>query len=342
MRLAAGCQFRGNADSLPLVVANLVAIGIDLLILVDHLNESIPLDQLRALTEGRCELRVIRKSTPPYAQSGVQSMIMRLAHTSGADAYLHVDADEMPDDSPDGPSFREVVATWLAEGHTHALAMPVQNYVQRRDIDQWSFDTLDAPASRVLGALSADHVDAAGYLGRAPAVRVIARLPSRHEHARWVRWGSHRLFGGASHKTGEPLSMVASPELVLRHVPFPSRAAFDARRGATTGSTLMVRDNRGDVGSSWASVSMPLSADDPGPTPPVRVVHDAAFARIRARIESAGLAPLLTDPDLARRRTSIVETPEDAMFSAAADLVGVLIPRGAGNPRFVADDDSGE
>ncbi len=337
MRLAAGCQFRGNEDSLPLVVANLVALGVDLLILVDHLNETIPLDQLRRLTEGRTELRIIRKSTPSYAQAGVHSMLMRIAQEAGAHAYLHVDADEMPDDSPGGPSFREVIATWLARDLTPALLIPCQNYVQRRDIDRWGFDTLDVPVSRVLGANSDEDRDAAGYLGRTPTVRAIVRLASPGMPGRWVRWGSHRLYGAKSHVTGEPLSMIATPHLVLRHLPFPSRLAFEARRSAKTSPKGTIRDNRGDIGSQWASVSIPASTDDTEPGPPVGVTHDPAFARIRLRIEEAGLAPILRDTTLANTQTSIEASAEDTMFASAADLLDTAIPRGVFGARRIAE-----
>jgi len=324
-RLAAGCQFRGADDSLPLVVANLVSMGVDLLMLVDHLNESIPLEQLQALTDGRCELRVIRKQTTNYAQPGVHSLLMRMAQESGAHAYLQVDADEFPDDTDGGPTFRQVIETWLSDDDTQALIIPHQNYLQRRDVDRWSFETFDAPVYRVLGPVSADARDEAGFLGRTPLVRAVARLAEPGGQPRWVRWGAHRLYGN---RPGEPdveLSMEVSPNLVIRHLPNPSRSALEARVGFRSRTDGTVTDNRGTTAQTWDSVSMPVSADDAQPSPAVRTVHDDAFARIRARIEAAGVATILANDALANRRTVLAPTPADDIFAIAADLLTATI-----------------
>ncbi|MDO9589783.1 MAG: hypothetical protein Q7J04_01400, partial [Microcella sp.] len=323
LRLAAGCQFRGSDDSLPLVVANLVSLGFDLILLVDHLNDSIPLALLQRLTHGRAELRVIRKQTPRYAQSGVQSLLMQIAHESGAHAYLHVDADELPDDTFSGPPFRQVVKTWLEASDTAALVIPRENYLQQRSVERWGWQTLDAPNHRVLGPSSTTQVHEAGFFGRTPHVRVLARLTTRgkpsgaENEGQWVRWGSHRLYGRPAELPDGQLSMEVSPHVVIRHLPYPSRESLVARLAFRTREDGSVRDNRGNSSIEWASVSVPTHPDDPHPGPAVRTTHDDAFARIRDRIASAGIAHLLADPMAASDRTVLTPTAADEIFASA-------------------------
>lgn len=313
------------------MVANLVTLGVDLLYLVDHLNENIPLTQLQQLAGTRTELRVIRKQTPGYSQSGVHSLLMRMSQHAGAHAYLHVDADELPDDVAGGPSFRDAVYTWLVESDAKALLIPRENYLQRRDVDRWGVDTLDAPARRVLGPLDADERDAASFFGRTPHVRALARLSPEGRANRWVRWGSHRVFGRGAERPGGEVLMEASPHLVIRHVPYPSRAALESRLAFRTDPGRGVIDNRGNAAVTWESVSVPVVADDSHPGPAVRTVHDDAFARIRSRIDAAGLTQILADTTLAEQRTALQPTEADEVFAVAADLLSATImPRSDG------------
>lgn len=331
MRLAAGCQFRGADDSLPIVVANLVALGFDVIYLVDHLSESIALPLLQRLAAGRCELRVIRKPTTPFAQSGVHSLLMQLAQRDGAHAYLPVDSDEFPAAAIDtAPSaFRDAVHRWLSESTTDSLLLPNQNHLQRRDVERWNANTLDAPAHRILGAASGVPDTTVGYLGRTPNVRAMARLDPGGAVHRWVRLGAHRVYGRDNDRRGATVSMEASPDLVMLHLPYPSRSALDARLRMRANDDGTV--NRDDSSAHWADVSMPADPADPHPGPPVRTAPSDAFGRMRDSIAEAGLLDVLADEQLNDQRVALQPSENDELFALAADLLAAtIVPRDDG------------
>lgn len=331
MRLAAGCQFRAADDTLPVVVANLVALGFDLIYLVDHLNESIPLPLLQRLTEGRCQLRVIRKDSVPFAQAGVHSLLMRLAQSAGAHAYLPVDADEFPAPLPGRPSLRETVHRWLVEARTGALLLPVQNYVQRRDVDRWTLDAIDAPDNRVIGTAQGVARSSAGYFGRAPTVKAFARLDPLGRADRWMRFGGHQVYQRVGARRGEPVAAEVPPDLVVLHLPFSSRHAMDARRSYRTGPDGTVVDNRDSASLHWDDVSMPVDHDDPHAGPLVRTAASDAFARLSERLAAAGLTETLRDRELVEQRVTVEATEADQIFAIAADiLTATILPRDDG------------
>lgn len=331
MQLAAGCQFRGADDTLPLVVANLVALGFDLIYLVDHRNEDIPLPLLQRLTEGRCLLRVIRKDSVPFAQAGVHSLLMRLAQAAGAHAYLPLDADEFPAPLVGGPPVRETVHRWLVEARTGALMLPVQNHLQRRDIDRWTIDAIDAPVHRVIGAAQGVARSSIGYFGRAPTVKALARLVPNGLADRWVRFGGHQVYQRVGARRGEPVAAEVSPDLVLLHLPFSSRHALDARRSYRTGPDGTVYDNRDGASLHWDDVSMPADHDDPLAGPPVRTAASDAFARLNERLAAAGLTETLRDRELVAQRVTVEATEADQIFAIAADiLTATILPRDDG------------
>lgn len=342
VRLAAGCQFRAADETLPVAVANLVALGFDLIYLVDHLNESIPLAQLQALTAGRSELRVIRKESTPYAQSGVQSLLLRMAQNDGAHAYLHVDADEFPAPIAGGarPSaargsgpvsddrLRDAVHAWLVRSNSIGLLVPHQNVLQRRDVDRWGVETLAAPTRFALGPADGVTVAEAGYFARSPNVRAIVRLEPGGLADRWVRWGSHRVRTRRTGRVGGLAPVEVAPDLVMLHLPYPSRQALEARLAFRSRPSGEIVDNRGTADLGWEDVSLPIDRDDPHPGPRVRTAPTAGFDALRERLRAAGLLDVLADETLAAQRTALVPTDADAVFAAAADLLtATILPR---------------
>ncbi|MGV3731970.1 MAG: hypothetical protein ACO1N6_01040 [Microcella sp.] len=359
VRLAAGCQFRAADDTLPVVVANLVALGFDLIYLVDHLNESIPLAQLQALTAGRSELRIIRKQTAPYAQSGVHSLLLRMAQNDGAHAYLHVDADEFPAPiaAPAGSPasgasalgtdgrLRDAVHAWLVRASSIGLLVPHQNVLQRRDVERWGVETLTAPTRFALGPAEGIAAADAGYFARSPNVRAIVRLEPGGLADRWVRWGSHRVRARRAGRVGGQAPVEVSPDLVMLHLPYPSRRALESRRGFRERASGVVVDNRGSAPVQWEDVSLPAHPADPHPGPRVRTAPTAGFDALRERLRAAGLLEVLADETLAAQRTALVPTDADAVFAAAADLLtATIVPRDdrEGDDGDGDDDDDGE
>lgn len=338
MRLAAGCQFRGADDTLPIVVANLVSLGFDLIYLVDHRNDGLPLPLLQRLTDGRCALRVIRKSTETYAQSGVHSLLLRMAQTEGAHAYLHVDADELlapvPSTRPsadgqaasDAEFLREVVHRWLSSSASIGLLIPHQNVLQRRDVGRWGVTTITVPNRIAIGP--ADGIDAAdaGYFATAPKVRAMVRLAPGTRRPRWVRWGSHRVYGRVT--AGGSLASEVSPDLVMLHLAYPSRAALEQRLRLRRSAEARPTENRGSTTVRWEDVSLPADGDDPHPGPPVRTVPTTSFSELRDRLEATGLLAILADEALAAQSVTPAPSESDLIFSAAADLLtATIVPR---------------
>jgi hypothetical protein len=347
IRLAAGCQFRGADDALPIVVANLVSLGFDLIYLIDHLNDSIPLPLLQRIVEGRSELRVIRKETARFSQSGVHSLAMRLAQDAGAHAYVMVDADEFPAPASSAATaptdFRDAVHAWLLDATTDALLIPRQNYLQRRDVERWGATTIAAPTHRILGEAVGVRRDSIGFLGQAPHVRAMARLKPGSGMNRWVRLGAHRVYGGTVERHGGTVPMEVSPDLVILHLPYPSRWGLHARLAVRTLEDSV--NNRSDGAMRWEDVSSPVDVTDPHPGPPVRTAPSDAFARMRDRLAAAGLLEILADEQLATERVAMRPTELDTLFTLAADLLAAtVIPRNDGidDAERGARDDAGD
>jgi len=232
-RVVAACVFYDAWDILPYTLEHLVSLGITDLWLVDHSSPEDRSEELRRAMAGRADLRVVRKSSLPLLHGRIQSLLAEVARQEEFDVFVPFDHDEYLDVAVDGTDVLAEIAAWYEDSAEAEILVPIKEYLQRSSVRDFGPDTLDSCRFSVPRGRSPSATEEVGFavgqtaLGGSALHKALVNLRAIPSGQRLtIAQGSHRVRVADANPTEHPH---LSETLVIRHLPYRSRAAIRGR-----------------------------------------------------------------------------------------------------------------
>jgi hypothetical protein len=232
-RIVAGCTFHDSWDVLPYTLEHLVGQGITDLWLIDDGSARDRSSALRRAFAGRATLRIVRKRGTAVYRERMQSLLADVARREGFDIFVPFDHDEFLDVTGDAVDVHTELTTWFNAGSGLELLVPVEHYLQHASVHSFGAEALEQCRYRVPRGLPTLRFDAKPVPGGGnqlgvheghKAILKLRQMPSSETLS--IADENHRVMIGR-----ELLAQPAkrSEKLVIRHLPFRSRASLNGR-----------------------------------------------------------------------------------------------------------------
>lgn len=224
IRISAGVVFRDDWEILKLSIANLCLLGVSRFFVIDHLSNEDRAREVIASLGTSAEITFLKKTTTPFLQGRMMSLLATLAKDEGFDVFIPFDADEFHD-AIDGlqTSFSAELESWFSGGEASHLHLPVRDYVQASDVLVFDGSSLRTATWRVSSELTPSEWEEYVRRGGSALIhrkrsKIIVRLSGRNAPALpMIEEGSHALES-CGDECGEGHSW--STTLLVRHLPF--------------------------------------------------------------------------------------------------------------------------
>lgn len=238
-------------DIAPAVIAHLVAQGITDFYIVDHRSQGSPRDLFARQIPREANVHWARKESPYFSQASTMTALAHLARQDGFEAFVPFDIDEFFTGNDN--TLLDEITTWLDGDSTRALRIPMVNFFQSRDVEQFTPQTLaKVRYSAVDGAKPLEYLldrdpEFRRYPFSSPRLKSVMRLVGGVDgDFDWLTNGNHHVVHIS---TGERYPATVSSTISVFHLPYRSRDGIVARRGTAlrmprVGGTSVQTDDR--------------------------------------------------------------------------------------------------
>jgi hypothetical protein len=225
IKIAAGTVFYRTEDILVPAMWNLIAQGIHDFYLIRHDQPDEQIDQLLQTFAGHARIRIVSKTTSPFLQGRMMSLLVAAAKADGFDAYIPFDSDEFLQNELGSATVQEQLAEWVSNSEEIALRIQFTDFVQHNSVE--NFSETDLLRAKYTGRASktvaqpqpGQYRQLSLRLARPADFKVILnlrKLPSESDF--FLTEGQHALYLQGQLNSGRLVTT-----LTIAHLPYRSR-----------------------------------------------------------------------------------------------------------------------